>query len=32
VTYLADVNVLSEPTKPQADARVVQWLMAKTCP
>lgn len=28
MTYLADVNVLSEPTKPQADVRVVQWLMA----
>ena len=24
--YLADVNVLSEPTKPQAESRVVQWL------
>ena len=26
--YLADVNVLSEPTKPQSAARVVQWLSA----
>ncbi len=26
--YLADVNVLSEPTKPQANPRVVQWLLA----
>lgn len=24
--FLADVNVLSEPTKPQANTRVVQWL------
>jgi predicted nucleic acid-binding protein len=28
VKYLADVNVLSEPTKPQAAARVAQWLLA----
>jgi len=28
VTYLADVNVLSEPAKPQPQAPVVQWLMA----
>ena len=27
MTYLANVNVLSEPTKPQADALVVQWLL-----
>ena len=26
--YLADVNVLSEPTKPQPEARVVEWLLA----
>ncbi|HEV2722750.1 MAG TPA: type II toxin-antitoxin system VapC family toxin [Thermoanaerobaculia bacterium] len=24
--YLVDANVLSEPTKPAADARVVDWL------
>ena len=24
--YLADVNVLSEPTKSQAHSRVVRWL------
>jgi len=27
VIYLVDVNVLSEPTKPQAVAKVVQWLL-----
>jgi predicted nucleic acid-binding protein len=26
VTYLADVNVVSEPTKSRPDERVVQWL------
>jgi predicted nucleic acid-binding protein len=26
VTYLADANVLSEPTRPNPDARVVAWL------
>jgi predicted nucleic acid-binding protein len=26
VKYLVDANVLSEPTKPAPDARVVEWL------
>jgi toxin FitB len=26
VSYLVDANVLSEPTKPEPDARVVAWL------
>jgi len=26
--YLVDANVLSEPTKPQPDANVVEWLSA----
>ena len=26
MTYLVDANVLSEPTKPAPDARVVDWL------
>jgi predicted nucleic acid-binding protein len=26
VTYLVDANVLSEPTKPEPSARVVEWL------
>lgn len=26
MTYLVDANVLSEPTKPSPDARVVEWL------
>jgi predicted nucleic acid-binding protein len=26
--YLVDANVLSEPTKPSPDARVVEWLRA----
>jgi predicted nucleic acid-binding protein len=26
VTYLVDANVLSEPTRPAPDARVVDWL------
>ena len=26
VKFLVDANVLSEPTKPQPDARVVEWL------
>jgi len=28
MTYLVDVNVLSEPTRPAPDARVVAWLAA----
>jgi two-component system OmpR family response regulator/two-component system response regulator QseB len=28
VTYLVDANVLSEPTKPNPDARVIDWLRA----
>jgi predicted nucleic acid-binding protein len=28
VTYLVDVNVLSEPTNPAPDAKVVSWLTA----
>lgn len=28
MTYLADANVLSEPTKPAPDPRVVDWLRA----
>jgi toxin FitB len=28
VRYLVDANVLTEPTKPTADARVVRWLRA----
>ena len=28
MTHLVDANVLSEPTKPVADARVVSWLRA----
>jgi predicted nucleic acid-binding protein len=28
MTYLVDANVLSEPTKPQPDSRVVAWLTA----
>lgn len=26
MTYLVDANVLSEPTKPAADIKVVEWL------
>ena len=26
MNYLVDANVLSEPTKPEPDARVVAWL------
>ncbi len=26
--YLVDANVLSEPTRPEPDARVVEWLRA----
>ena len=26
MTYLVDANVLSEPTKPAPDAKVVEWL------
>ena len=28
MTYLVDANVLSEPTKPRANPRVVDWLRA----
>jgi len=28
VIYLVDANVLSEPTKPEPDAKVVSWLRA----
>ena len=28
MTYLVDANVLSEPTKPTPDLRVVAWLRA----
>jgi toxin FitB len=28
VKYLVDANVLSEPTKPRPDPRVVAWLRA----
>jgi toxin FitB len=28
VTYLVDVNVISEPTKPDPDPKVVGWLTA----
>jgi predicted nucleic acid-binding protein len=28
VKYLVDANVLSEPTKPSPDPRVIQWLRA----
>jgi predicted nucleic acid-binding protein len=28
VKYLVDANVLCEPTRPQPDPRVVQWLIA----
>jgi predicted nucleic acid-binding protein len=28
VTYLVDANVLSEPTKPAPDGKVVNWLSA----
>ena len=28
MTYLVDANVLSEPTKPAPDARVIEWLRA----
>jgi toxin FitB len=28
VKYLVDANVLSEPTKPAPDARVIEWLRA----
>jgi toxin FitB len=28
MTYLVDANVLSEPTRPSADPRVVGWLRA----
>jgi predicted nucleic acid-binding protein len=28
VKYLVDANVLSEPTKPSLDPRVVDWLRA----
>jgi predicted nucleic acid-binding protein len=28
VKYLVDANILSEPTKPQPDQRVIDWLRA----
>ncbi len=28
MTYLVDANVLSEPTKPSPDSKVVEWLSA----
>jgi hypothetical protein len=28
VTYLVDANVLSEPTRPQPDPLVIEWLRA----
>jgi predicted nucleic acid-binding protein len=28
VTYLVDANVLSEPTKPRPEPRVIEWLRA----
>lgn len=28
MSYLVDANVLSEPTKPLPDARVIEWLSA----
>ncbi len=28
MTYLVDANVLSEPTKPVPDAKVIAWLIA----
>lgn len=28
MTYLVDANILSEPTKPRPDAKVVAWLSA----
>ena len=28
MTYLVDANVLSEPTRPSPDAKVVDWLSA----
>jgi len=28
MTYLVDANILSEPTKPKPDAKVVAWLIA----
>jgi len=28
MTYLVDANVLSEPTKPAPDSKVVEWLSA----
>jgi toxin FitB len=29
VRYLVDANILSEPTKPAPDGRVIQWLLDK---
>jgi toxin FitB len=28
VTYLVDANILSEPTKPSPDAKVMEWLQS----
>ena len=28
MTYLVDANILSEPTKPAPDPKVVEWLIA----
>ena len=28
MTYLVDANILSEPTKPEPDPKVVEWLIA----
>jgi predicted nucleic acid-binding protein len=28
VKYLVDANILSEPTKPSPDPRVIEWLRA----
>ena len=28
MTYLVDANILSEPTKPAPDPKVVQWLIS----
>jgi hypothetical protein len=29
VKYLVDANVLSEPTKPKPDPRVIDWLRVR---
>ena len=28
MTYLVDANILTEPTKPAPDRKVVEWLIA----